>query len=61
MSINLRDEKLAHGNGEQAGASEPNTDPNAHPDAVIPGDEPEEPTGKGRVEGSAGRFRRPVE
>ena len=61
MSNNLRDEKLSHGNGEPAGASEPNPDPNAHLDAVIPGDEPEETTVKGRIEEFAARFRRPVE
>jgi len=42
MSNNLRDEKLSHGNTDPAGASEPNPDPNAHLDAAIPGDEPEE-------------------
>ena len=57
----MRDEKLAHGNGEPAAASEPNPDPNAQPDAVIPGDEPEETTVKGRIEEFAARFRRPVE
>src|ERR1700693_438066 len=61
MSNNLRDEKLSHGNGEPAGASEPNPDPNAHLDAVIPGDEPEKTTVKGRIEEFAARFRRPVE
>jgi len=61
MSINLRDEKLAHGSGEPAAASEPNPDPNAQPAAVIPGDEPEETTVKGRIEEFAARFRRPVE
>ena len=61
MSNNLRDEKLSHGNGEPAGASEPNPDPNAHPDAVIPGDEPEETTVKGRIGEFAARFRRPAE
>jgi len=61
MSNNLRDEKLSHGNGEPAGASEPNPDPNAHLEAVIPGDEPEETTVKGRIEEFAARFRRPVE
>src|SRR5882672_9398465 len=61
MSNNVRDEKLSHGNGEPAGASEPNSDPNAHLDAVIPGDEPEETTVKGRIEEFAARFRRPVE
>jgi hypothetical protein len=61
MSINLRDEKLAHGSGEPAAASEPNPDPNAQPAAVIPADEPEETTVKGRIEEFAARFRRPVE
>src|SRR5258708_33663292 len=61
MSNNLRDEKLPHGNGETAGASEPNPDPNSRLDAVIPGDEPEETTVKGRIEEFAARFRRPVE
>ena len=61
MSNNLRDEKLSHGNGEPAGASEPNPDPNAHLNAVIPGDQPEETTVKGRIEEFAARFRRPVE
>ena len=61
MSNNLRDEKLSHGNGEPTGASEPNPDPNAHLEAVIPGDEPEETTVKGRIEEFAARFRRPVE
>ena len=61
MSINLRDEKLAHGSGEPAAASEANPDPNAQPAAVIPGDEPEETTVKGRIEEFAARFRRPVE
>ena len=61
MSNNLRDEKLSHGNGEPAAASEPNPDPNAQPDAVIPGDEPEETTVKGRIEEFAARFRRPAE
>ena len=61
MSINLRDEKLAHRSGEPAAASEPNPDPNAQPAAVIPADEPEETTVKGRIEEFAARFRRPVE
>src|ERR1700675_7375 len=61
MSINLRDEKLSHGNGEQAGAPEPKPAPNAHPDAVIPGDEPEETTVKGRIEEFTARFPRPGE
>ena len=61
MSNNVRDEKLSHGNGEPAGASEPNPDPNAHLDAVIRGDEPEETTVKGRIEEFTARFRRPVE
>lgn len=61
MSNNLRDEKLSLGNGEPAGASETNPDPNAQPAAVIPGDEPEETTVKGRIEEFAARFRRPVE
>src|SRR6266853_1147552 len=61
MSNNLRDEKLSHTTGEPAGASEPNPDPNAHLEAVIPGDEPEETTVKGRIEEFAARFRRPVE
>jgi hypothetical protein len=50
MSNNLRDEKLSPGNTDPAGASEPNPDPNAHLDASIPGDEPEETTVKGRME-----------
>ena len=61
MSSNLRDEKLSHGNTEPAGASEPNPDPNAHLDAAIPGDEPEETTVKGRIGEFAARFRRPAE
>jgi len=61
MSNNLKDEKLSHGNGEPELASELNPDPNARPDAVIPGDEPEETTVKGRIEEFAARFRRPVE
>src|SRR5450755_5191148 len=61
MSNNLRDEKLSHGSGEPAAASEPNPDPNAQPAAVIPADEPEETTVKGRIEEFAARFRRPVE
>ena len=61
MSNNVKDEKLSHGNGEPAVASELNPDPNAQPDAVIPGDEPEETTVKGRIEEFATRFRRPVE
>src|ERR1051326_8848374 len=61
MSNNLRDEKLSHGNGEPAAASEPNPDPNAHLDAAIPGDEPEETTVKGRIGEFAARFRRPAE
>src|SRR5712691_8877651 len=61
MSNNLRDEKLSHGNTDPAGASEPNPDPNAHLDAAIPGDEPEETTVKGRIEEFTARFRRPPE
>src|SRR5713226_5461832 len=61
MSNNVRDEKLSHGHGEPAGASEPSPDPNAQPDAVIPGDEPEETTVKGRIEEFAARFHRPAE
>src|SRR5438132_502101 len=61
MSNNLRDEKLALGHGEPAGASEPNSDPNAKLDAAVPVDEPEETTVKGRIEEFAARFRRPVE
>src|ERR1700731_371071 len=61
MSINLRDEKLAHESGEPAAASEPNPDPNAQPAAVTPADEPEETTVKGRIQEFAARFRRPVE
>ena len=41
MSNNLRDEKLSHGNGEPAAASEPNPDPKAAAGRrQIPGDEP---------------------
>ena len=61
MSNNLRDEKLSHGNGEPAGASELNPDPNAQPDAVVPVEESEETTFKGRIEEFAAKFRRPVE
>src|SRR5713226_1010320 len=61
MSNNVRDEKLSHGHGEPAGASEPSPDPNAQPDAVIPGDEPEETTVKGRIGEFAARFHRPAE
>src|SRR5882672_10905197 len=61
MSSNVRDEKLSHGNGEPAGASELNPDPNAHLDAVIPGDEPEKASLKGTIEEFAAKFRRPVE
>ncbi|HYL13838.1 MAG TPA: hypothetical protein VEV41_12430 [Terriglobales bacterium] len=61
MSNNLRDEKLSRGNTDPAGASDPNQDPNAHLDAAIPGDEPEETTVKGRIGEFAARFRRPAE
>jgi hypothetical protein len=61
MSNNLRDEKLSRGNTDPAGASDPNPDPNAHLDAAIPGDEPEETTVKGRIGEFAARFRRPAE
>lgn len=61
MSNNLKDEKLGHQSGEPAEGSEPNPDPNAHLDAVIPGNEPEETTVKGKIEEFAARFRRPVE
>src|ERR1700690_736337 len=61
MSINLRDEKLAHGSGEPAAAAEPNPAPNARPPPGRPGDEPEETPVKSRIEEFAARFRRPVE
>ena len=54
MSNNLRKEERSLGTGEPA-ASELNPDPNAHPDAVTRGDEPEETTVKGRIEEFATR------
>src|SRR4026209_422474 len=60
MSNNFRDDKLPRGKGEPAAASAPNPDPKAQHDAVIPGDEPEETTVKGRIEELAARFRRPT-